>query len=62
MVSKRTIGIVLIVVGLVVLVLALGADLIGIGQNPNFGQYQLLGAVVGAIVAVVGVPLALRRG
>ncbi len=58
--SKKLAGIVLLVVGLVVLILALAADVFGIGGSPGFGRYQIVGAVVGAIVAVVGLVLALR--
>ncbi len=58
--SRKLAGIVLIVVGLVVLILALAADVFGIGGAPGFGRYQIAGAVVGVIVAVVGLILALR--
>ena len=56
---KKTVGIVLLVVGIAVLVLSLAADLIGIGGNPVFGTIQIIGAIAGAIAAVVG--LVLRR-
>lgn len=59
--NKKTIGIVLLVVGLAVLVLSLAADLIGIGRNPMFGYNQIIGAVVGAIVGVVGLILRLKK-
>ena len=59
--SKRIVGIVLLVVGVVVLVLALTADMIGLGGFSGFGRSQIAGAVVGAIVAVVGLVLT-RRG
>jgi hypothetical protein len=58
--SKKMVGIVLLVVGLIVLVLALAADIVGIGGAPGIGRDQIVGAVVGAIVAVVGLVLALR--
>ena len=53
----KTVGIVVLVVGIVVLLLSLVADLIGIGGNPSFGYYQIVGAIVGAVVAVVGLVL-----
>ena len=56
---KKTVGIVLLVVGIAVLVLSLAADPIGIGGNPIFGRNQIIGTIVGAIAAVVG--LVLRR-
>ncbi len=59
--GKKTIGIVLLVVGIVVLLLSLVADPIGIGVRPGFGSYQIVGAIVGAIVTVVGLVLTLKK-
>jgi hypothetical protein len=56
--SKRTIGYVLIALGVVVLVVSLAADVIGIGGSLVFGWKQQLGTAVGVIVALVGVWLA----
>ena len=58
--SKRTVGIVLLLVGVVVLVLALAVDTIGMGGFSGFGRFQIVGAVVGAIMAVAGLVLTLR--
>lgn len=58
--SKKTTGIVLLVVGIVVLLLSLLAYPIGIG-GPAFGPYQIAGTLVGAIVTVVGLVLTLRK-
>jgi HD-like signal output (HDOD) protein len=59
--GKKTAGIVLLVVGLVVLLLSLSADVIGIGGSPAFGFRQIVGTIVGAIVAVVGLVLTLKK-
>lgn len=61
--GKKTAGIVLLVVGMVILVLSLAADLIGIGglRSPGFGPYQIVGIIVGAIVTVVGLVLTLKK-
>ena len=56
---KRTLGLVLLVVGIAVLVLSLAADPLGIGGNPIFGRNQIIGTIAGAISAVVG--FVLRR-
>jgi hypothetical protein len=56
--SKRTIGYVLIALGVVVLVVSLAADVIGIGGSLVFGWKQQLGTAVGVIAALVGVWLA----
>jgi uncharacterized membrane protein len=61
MADKKTIGIVLIVVGIVVLLLAVLANPLGIGNPARFGFIQIAGVVVGAIVALVGLYLALKR-
>jgi hypothetical protein len=58
---KKTGRIVLLAVGIVVLILSLIADVIGIGSHPGFGIRQTLGTIVGAIVAVVGLVLILRK-
>ena len=52
--SKKTIGIGLIVVGVIVLIVSLAADSLGIGGAPGIGFKQIGGAVVGVIVAIVG--------
>ncbi len=59
--SKRTMGVVLVVLGVVMLVVSLAADMIGIGNQAGIGWKQILGAVVGVIIAVGGVWLALRK-
>jgi len=59
--SKKTIGLVLVIVGVVILAVALLADTIGIGGSPGFGYRQLLMAGAGIIVALVGAGLALWK-
>ena len=59
--SKKTIGVLLIILGVVVLVVSLAADGLGIGGMPGFGWKQILGTVVGVIVALGGVWLALNK-
>ena len=58
--GKKTAGIVLIVVGIIVLLLSLGADPVGIG-SPGFGYRQIVGTIVGAIVTVIGLVLTLKK-
>ena len=52
--NKKTIGIALLAVGVVLLIGSLAADPIGIGGASGFGYKQIIGAVVGVIAAVVG--------
>jgi hypothetical protein len=54
MANKRTIGTGLLVVGAILLVLSLGADVIGLGGGGRFGGQQILGAVAGIILIVAG--------
>lgn len=58
---KKTAGIILLVVGIIVLVLSLVLDLIGLGRTPGFGWNQIAGTIVGAIVAIVGVVLMVKK-
>ena len=60
--SKKTSGVVLIVVGVIVLLVFLLADFLGIGSDPTtVGWIQLLGAAIGLVVAIVGIVLATRK-
>jgi len=59
---KKIAGIVLLVIGAIILVLSLTADLVGIGVNPAvFGYRQIIGTIVGVIVIVAGLILVLRK-
>ncbi len=52
---QKTLGTILMVVGIAIIALSLLADVIGIGGgHPGIGVKQILGAVVGLIVVVVG--------
>jgi hypothetical protein len=58
---KKTVGTILLVVGVAVLLVSLAADPLGLGGNPIFGRNQMIGAVVGAVVAIVGAVLRFRK-
>jgi uncharacterized membrane protein YgaE (UPF0421/DUF939 family) len=53
--SKKTIGYLLIALGVVIAVVSLAADVIGIGHKPGIGWQQLLGTAIGVIIAIIGV-------
>ncbi len=58
----RTVGIILLVVGLVIMVPSLLADIIGLGTDPpGFGEKQIVGTVVGAILTAVGLFLMCKK-
>jgi hypothetical protein len=59
--NKKTIGIALMIVGVVVLIGSLAADVFGIGVAPGFGYRQIIGTIAGVIVAVVGYVLYSRK-
>jgi uncharacterized membrane protein len=61
MMSKRTIGFLLIALGVILALISLAADVIGIGQKPGIGGVQILGAVIGVVMAIVGVWIALSN-
>lgn len=52
--SKKSIGITLIVIGAVIAVLSSVADVIGIGDQLGVGWQQLLLVVIGIFVALFG--------
>jgi hypothetical protein len=55
MANKKTIGTVLLVAGVILLVVSLGADVFGLGEGgARFGSQQILGAVAGLILLVAG--------
>ena len=60
--GKKTVGISLIVVGIVFVVMMLLADQIGIGSPEHgIGRMQKLGAVVGAVMAIGGAVLTFKK-
>jgi len=59
--SKKTIGYLLIAVGVVVLVISLAADVIGIGSYPGLNWAQISGAVIGIFIALIGAWQAFRK-
>ena len=60
--STKTIGLALIIIGVLVLAVSLLADYIGLGSGPaGIGWKQLLGAGIGLVAAIVGVVLSLRQ-
>ena len=52
--SKRTLGIIFILLGLLLAILSLSADVLGIGNGAGIGWKQILGMVVGVLIALGG--------
>jgi hypothetical protein len=59
--SKRTMGIILIALGAVGVVVSLAADVLGLGTYPGINGAQLLGAVIGLVLAAAGGWMASRK-
>ncbi len=59
--GKKKVAIISLVVGTVILVLSLVADLIGIGFAPGFGGIQTAGTVVGACVVAVTLLMTFKK-
>ena len=54
MANKKTIGTVLLVVGIVLLIGSFTVDALGLGTTARFGYKQILAAVTGVILVVGG--------
>ena len=52
--SNRLLGIILLVVGVLLFLSALAADSLGFGAFPGLGWKQIGGAIIGVVVAAVG--------
>jgi len=53
--SSKTINLVLIIFGVLLLILSLLADLIGIGSYPGINWAQILGAAAGLVIILLGI-------
>ena len=52
--DKKSLGNALLIVGILIALASLLADIIGIGDSPGFGRYQIMGLIVGVIISYVG--------
>ena len=57
---EKASGAFLLVLGAVLLIVSLLADIIGIGADPAFGYKQIIGVVLGVIAIIRGI-LVLKR-
>jgi len=53
--SKQKLSLIAIIIGLVLLVVSLTADLIGIGSYPGINWAQIVGAIVGLGAVLLGI-------
>ena len=59
--SKKTVAVVLVVVGVLLFLVSAAADPLGIGGHPGIGMKQVAGIVVGVVLAAIGM-VRLRAG
>jgi len=60
--NKRKLGFALLILGILIFLICMAADIIGIGQTPGeFGTNQMTGAVVGLVVVGAGIMLMIKR-
>ncbi len=59
--TKKIIGTLLLVIGIALLILSVIADVIGIGQSPRFGGAQVTGLIIGAVVAIGGLIVYVKK-
>jgi len=59
--TNRTIRLILIFGGALILIVSLTADLIGLGSYPGLNWAQLTGAAVGLVVLIVGIWFFMRK-
>jgi hypothetical protein len=52
--SDKTVGVVLLVAGVLLFLVSAAADSLGIGGYPGIGMKQLAGIVVGVVLAALG--------
>jgi hypothetical protein len=55
MAFQKIIGIVLLLNGIIIFILASSADVIGLGEYPGYGYKQISGNILGAIAIIAGV-------
>ena len=60
MFGNKTVNILVLVIGIGLLAVALLADVIGIGDDPGFGNKQTMGTIAGVAITAIGLFLTLR--
>ena len=53
--SSKTINLLLVLIGGLLIIVSLLADVVGIGSYPGINWAQIVGAVVGFIIMIIGI-------
>jgi hypothetical protein len=59
--SKKTVAMVLLVVGVLLFLISAAADSLGIGGYPGIGMKQVAGIVVGVVLAAIAMEASAER-
>ena len=59
--SNKMAPILVLIIGIGLLAASLLADIIGIGDDPGFGNQQTTGTIVGVLITAVGLYLILKK-
>ena len=60
--SRRRIGFIVAVVGLLIALISASADTIGLGEAHGFGPSQFWGTIAGVVVFLVGLSVSFKPG
>ena len=52
--GRKGLSLILVVIGIIILLVSLLADMIGIGGYPGMGYKQIIGAIVGGVISIIG--------
>jgi len=55
--QRKTLGLIIIIIGIIILLISLFADSLGIGGYPGIGTKQTIGIVVGLVICIIGLLL-----
>ncbi len=58
--SNKIASILVLVIGIALLAASLLADVIGLGDDPGFGNQQMLGTIAGVVITAFGLFFTLR--
>ena len=61
MAENKAASVILFLVGVGILIASLLADVIGIGDDPGFGNQQTMGTIVGVLIAAAGLFFTLKK-
>ena len=55
--QKKTLGLIIIIIGIIIFLISLLADTLGIGGYPGIGTKQTIGIIIGLVICIIGLLL-----